>query len=326
MRAKWTGKTIWFMPEEEDGNNLGDQLPLRSYLTFPINLAGCRIDDFVGDTPLTHNCPRIFAIGVLLLEIGLSQPLPIIKRHDEIGHANAIHRIAASQLRKLKGLKWDGFHNKAYFDEAVAYCFDSNNFFVRPVPAGNHGESRSDSPGATDKKRELATRREVFRRNVVLPLEWLAKKGFGSGTVPRYIRQTGCAQDGNPLLEALPSGWVKNLRRINTAVERNRRSRNVQTTPITVAVLDTGFSDKLPNFVEDSSKTACIKERRDFTGCGLGTGDDVFGHGTFMAKLVMECAPSANLIIGRVAANTKALENSEKQVAEVSVQEPTPGI
>lgn len=333
MRTKWSGETIWFMPEE-DGTTSHDQLPLRSYLSFPTDPPGIRVQDIVSDAPLTHRCPRIFAIGLLLLQIGLSRPLPALKRRDEIAQANFDHQIAKSQLKVLRGIKWDGFENKAYFDEAVAYCLDSSKFVVHPGPTDPHCTSSFNSPTATDARREIARRRKIFYRHVVRPLAWLAKKGFGSsadGTTYRYIRRTDASPsstiDGSILLPeasfhagktAAPRNWMKDLKSINADVEMKRRKNRVRT-PIRVAILDTGFSGKLPSFVEDSSRIACIKEKRDFVDPS-GTAEDVFGHGTFMAKLVMECAPSAEIIIGRIATTTKALEGSEKRVAEVSKQ------
>jgi len=333
MRTKWSGETIWFMPEE-DGKTLHDQLPLRSYLSFPINLPGSRVQDIVSGAPLTHQCPRIFAIGLLLLQIGLSQPLPAVKRRDDIAQTNFDHRMAKRQLEELKGITWVGFENKAYFDEAVGYCLDSSKFVVHPSPTDPPCTSSFDSPTATDARRETARRRKIFYRHVVRPLAWLAKKGFGSspdGTTHRYIRRKDDPPspgiDGGILLPeasfhagktAAPRNWMKDLKSINADVEMKRRKNSVRT-PIRVAILDTGFSDKLPSFVEDNSRIACIKKRRDFVDPS-GTAEDVFGHGTFMAKLVMECAPSAEIIIGRIATTTKALEGSEKRVAEVSTQ------
>lgn len=320
------------MPEEDE-NTPHDQLPLRSYLSFPVNPSGSRLQDIVSDAPLTHQCPRIFAIGLLLLQIGLSRPLPAVKRRDEIAQANFDHCVAKSQLVELKRTKWAGFENKAYFDEVVGYCLDSSKFVVHPSSAGPHSTSRSDSSAATDGSQEMARRRKIFYRHVVRPLAWLAKKGFGSGpdgTIHRYIRRTDdspsptAGTDSSISLPrasfhggktAKPRSWLKDLNSISADVEMKRRRNGVRK-PIRVAILDTGFSGKLPSFVEDSSRIARITEKRDFVNSS-GTAEDVFGHGTFMAKLVMECAPSAEIIIGRVATTTKALEGSEKRVAEV---------
>lgn len=340
MRTKWTGENIWFMPEEDEGSS-PHQLPLRSYLSFPFSPPGNNpLQDIVRDAPLTHQFPRILAIGLLLLQIGLSKPLPPVRRRNEISQTNFEYMVAKSQLKELKRLKWEGFENKTYFDEAVGYCLDGSKFVVNPRTA-SHKTSKAASTETMDGSDEIVARRKIFYRHVVRPLAWLANKGFGScdkRDTTHYIQRsngpsTSEAEGGMLQPEAsfhsgkpaVAQNWLRDLKAINAQIEIKRRKEEVRTRPIRVAILDTGFDASLPSLRLDSSKMACIIEKRDFVDPSnaadpSNTAKDTFGHGTFMARLVMECAPSAEIIIARVAKSTKALDGSEKRVEEVSTK------
>ena len=45
---------------------------------------------------------------------------------------------------------------------------------------------------------------------------------------------------------------------------------------------------------------------------------DEYGHGTFMARLVMQMVPGCELYIARVTQTTQQLENNDERVAKVS--------
>lgn len=46
---------------------------------------------------------------------------------------------------------------------------------------------------------------------------------------------------------------------------------------------------------------------------------DLFGHGTFMVRLLMHVAPIVDVYLIRVAENTNDLQNSQHNLAEVSL-------
>jgi hypothetical protein len=67
---------------------------------------------------------------------------------------------------------------------------------------------------------------------------------------------------------------------------------------------------------KDSSNTSRrIKYERDFVDALAMT--DTFGHGTLMSRLIMDCAPSAEIIVARVSQNTKDLETSQENIKDV---------
>lgn len=136
MRTRWTSDTIWFMPEEGRKGVHKDQLPLLAYLPFPFGTASSSDDDeddmasdIRHEDLRNHRCPRIFDIGVLLLEIGLARPFQTGHRRDRVAQANLDHKIAKDDLRELQDTEWDGFTaSKKHFDWAIQYCLDGANF------------------------------------------------------------------------------------------------------------------------------------------------------------------------------------------------------
>lgn len=332
VHTKWTSETIWFMPED-NGSGPKDGLPLRSYLTFPFGIPSNPVQDVLYDNFVVHRCPRIFAIGKLLLEIGLSEPVGAGICKDQVRQMNLDHRIATSELRRLQSMNWDGFSKKTFFDKAVAYCLDSNNFMPHSeqpqsvVPdtmkhvSGHMGASRD----------ELTARRKRFYRHVVRPLAWLAQKGFG--TQPQQVtyisKRTVSPANGQPTdLQIQPEPifhggtdvagkWLQDLNTISAYVQRLRRRQQINI-PIRVAILDTGFDSTLPEFKKDNNKLNYITHMRDFVDLDCPSKmTDTFGHGTFMTKLIMECAPLAEIIVARVAKNAKELYRSQDNIAEV---------
>lgn len=306
---KWTSETIYFMPKE-DNSERRDQLPLR----------------------LNHRYPRILAIGILLLEVGLCKPFRTKNVTNKIAHINLDHRIAVSYLSDLKTQIWDGFPKKMYFDQAIEFCLNSEGFVtpstVRPSPVVKE----------LNQHEGMLMRRKMFYKHVVRPLAWLARTGFGTmKREPSYIHRSldDPAADGNSTIvpqqgqsqseavfhsakNAVPEHWLENLKAINAELERTRRRHGIRTRT-KVAILDTGFNDTIMEAMEDESKLRCITHRKDFVGhSSASAATDTFGHGTFMARLVMECAPGAEVIVARVATCTKDLLTSQPRVAKVS--------
>lgn len=333
MRTKWTSDTIWFMPEQESRGHEG-QLPLCAYLSFPFGVPSNSSQDILYEDLLTHRCPRIFDIGILLLEIGLGKPFQTGSRQDMVAQANLNHRIATSELLKLEEMNWDGFSsNKKYFDRSVKFCLNSENFVSPLKPKTNRQGVVMPTPPTTasDYQKEILRRRKIFSKNVVLPLAWLAKRGFRTkaGDIAYVSKKQNLSQQGlsetprQPQPEALfhsaivPKMWLKDIKKISEQVERKRREHQI-TTPVRVAILDTGFNRDLPIFKERSGLIKSITEEMDFVEPNAKTMTDTFGHGTFMARLVMECAPGAEILVARVAKNTNELGRNQENIKKVS--------
>ncbi|KLU90797.1 hypothetical protein MAPG_10648 [Magnaporthiopsis poae ATCC 64411] len=342
MRTKWTSESIRFM-HEKGGRGHEGQLPLCAYLSFPFGVPSNPSDDVLYEDMLSHRCPRIFDIAVLLLEIGLGKPFRSANKQDPVAQANFNHKIATDQLLELHKASWDGFTNKPYFDGAVKFCFNGENFIpTSKQPRTSRQGVVVPTPPMTASERQegIRFRRRAFYKNVVRPLEWLAKTGFMSQTGDMtYVSKKQKPLDGLALADAarlpepealfhsaiVPKMWLDDLKKISRQVEQKRRlAKDPVTRRIRVAILDTGFNRGLPVFEQKTSLLGCIAEEKDFVD-GAPTVKDEFGHGTFMARLVMECAPGAEILVARVARNTKELGESKDRIRQAILWAGQPG-
>ncbi|KAI0410720.1 hypothetical protein F5X98DRAFT_359004 [Xylaria grammica] len=319
MQINWTSDRIWFMPEEDNNGQKG-QLPLRAYISLPFGLTSSTMLDVAYEDLLIHRCPRIFDLGVLLLEIGLAKPFQTPRRRpDIVAQANLNHKTAINDLFELENLDWDGFTHKKYFDSAVKYCLNRDNF----VPP--QSESKLDWNG----QKGILRRRRMLYYNVVCPLAWLAKEGFKAqcgdltfvskkfGPPRRRASNTTLPLEPEALFHSniVPKMWLTDLQKISEQVERKRREYRV-TTAIRVAILDTGLNRDFPWLKTNDGLIKSITDEADFTKSSPPTMTDTSGHGTFMARLIMECAPGVEVSVARVAENTNALNSSRESIKE----------
>ncbi|EJT68504.1 hypothetical protein GGTG_13922 [Gaeumannomyces tritici R3-111a-1] len=113
----------------------------------------------------------------------------------------------------------------------------------------------------------------------------------------------------------VPKMWLSELMKISRQVESKRREWRIAT-PVRVAILDTGLDWDFPVFQERSGLLKSVTDVKDFVTPSTPTVTDVFGHGTFMARLIMECAPGVEILVARVAENTNELKNSQANIKE----------
>ncbi|KAI2623078.1 hypothetical protein GGR54DRAFT_638316 [Hypoxylon sp. NC1633] len=226
MRIGWTSEKIWFMPDG-DGEELretdGDRLPLFAYLTFPFGILKNSPTDILLEDFLVHRFPRIFDIGVLLLEIGFGKPFRRGKKRDMVAQVNINHKMAKDEHCKMESLDWDGFLNKRHAE--------------KPKPIGP-GVAKAAKPSTTsDPKKGILARRKIFYKNVVKPPAWLAKEGFKAqtGKISYIGKKLEAPQPGLPkTLEQpepedvfhsfiTPQNWAGGLKKISELIARKRR-------------------------------------------------------------------------------------------------------
>ena len=361
MRTKWSSQTIWFMPTAtaNDTHEMqDDKLPLQAFVGFPFHVSDEPPEDFIDDLkiPLLHRCPRIFALGILLLEIGLAKPFLTRPFKNITSQTNFDHKTAMNMLEMLRKEKWNGFSHMSHFIKAVEYCLDGGNFVQDTARLIN---SRTDQRKlkSSKKKEELATRRSNLYNNVVQPLAWLALKGFNgssagltyitkmphlapSVTIPVSAPATTPQQRSVPSPDTDPSSpvtsfhsgrtvsiknWMDNLKGISLDIDQKRHANGV-TDPIRIAILDTGVNQNMPFYLDEDlgdDRKKQIETYRDFVDLeSSGTKTDQFGHGSFMARLVaqatpFESRPFARIMVARVAENTKSLPKCQDNIAEV---------
>lgn len=308
-RAVWTSRSIWFMQESELGVMQDHTLPLKSYLTFNFGkqCVGKPNQPPIDLTPV-HDFPEILSIGIILLEIALSRPFPDIPLDGALC-INSRHQIAIKSLEALEKMKWDCFPSKWMFDAAVAECLNFRMPQAKKTPRGISME-------------EMA--REQFYRKVVCRLAYLVKSGYkktqaGRAEPKRQGEEKQMPPDACESRGDLHSGrrivekkWLENLKKICTEVEEKRCECQVSTS-IKVAILDTGCD---PSLLPGKPERHTVKWK-DFTDANNQHPQDKCGHGSLMARFVLECAPSAEIIVARIAKDIDGLEQSQPKIAEV---------
>ncbi|KAK6359884.1 hypothetical protein TWF696_001013 [Orbilia brochopaga] len=331
MRGKWTNENIWLMADENESERK-NQLPLRAYLAFQFDATSDSLEDFLDDPILKHQCPRIFGLGALLLEIGLGRPLDLMKTLNTVPQMNRYYNKAKCHLKELEHEDWRGFTHKVVFDETIRNCLESENYVQPPKPNASTRRSQSTQQNYCDRTFEISKRRWRLYKKVIVPLAWLKRAFQNQSECDNYItkiesesyaRDTPDPQSPHPQAlfhtgpHVVAKNWLQYLKTINGRVESDRRRKNISKT-IKVAVLDTGYAITTPFFQDEdhgSRRLACIQGWKDFVS-GSETPIDEFGHGTLMARLLIEAAPSIKLLIARVAKSTKHLESSQDKIAE----------
>lgn len=324
MLAKWSSSNIWFMPNSNDPNAL---LPCKPYISFPFDYAQYDLEEH-SSNGLIHKYPRIFSLAILLLEISLGRPIQTSQLNKQeiyfAGHMNKDFFTASKLFTELKDQSWGEYTGKHIFDEAINACMTHLNF---------------TSDLQTQPAECLSERRHALYEKVVKPLQWLAGS-FSDGAVACLKRRTTFESQHifiNPRSVQIdelcpstfasfysgrivaPEKWLDDLKRIGRYIHhlKHQNAKLNEVRPIRVAILDSGCSLAAPYFQDGSGARAnCIKAYKDFVDQSDDKKDS-FGHGTFMATLVIEAAPNAELYVARVAENTAELDGSEATIGQV---------
>ncbi|KAM5442401.1 hypothetical protein MferCBS31731_002279 [Microsporum ferrugineum] len=323
MLMKWSSDSIWFMSKKGDPNA---PLPTKAYIYFPFEHAEYELEEYSA-VGLIYKYPRIFSLAILLLEISLGRPIQTSqhKRHDSgfVGGMNKDFYTASNLLDELKGQSWTNWLGKRDLDLAIEACLTSSNF----------------APSLQDPSSPMgpSERREVFYEKVVQPLQWLAdslssvtyfekRNSLGSsdssvGASPAQIKElcpsTFASFHSGKIVN--PKKWLDDLNRIGIYIKQlKQRPVNTKVKPIRVAILDSGCSLEASFFKDGDARRGCIKTYKDFVDQSKEMKDS-FGHGTFMAALVIKAAPTAELYVARIAENTEELDGSEGRIGEAII-------
>ncbi|RAO64679.1 uncharacterized protein BHQ10_000691 [Talaromyces amestolkiae] len=338
MHARWTSDSIWFMPLDNHNKN---QIPLRAYVSIPFHQQDQSLAEYLETGDYTHRYPRILFLGIILLEIGLGKSLGIepfeTSNLSLVAHTNKAHSKAQMRLNEFKKISWTDFSYKDVFVEAVEKCMDSRNFDDMHKTQKRrrrrfHSISKQPLTANTSIPKE---RRIALYRKVVAPLCWLANVGFEASREVPLITVQNLQRPKSTVLEdettrafwtsvkdpafdttnsvSQAGSWIDRLKVISGYVLRCQRLAKV-TTRIRVAILDTGCNRDIPIF-QNATISDCFKDWKDFAADSQ-ISVDTFGHGTFMACLLLQVAPIVDLYIARIAVAQDQLELSEDNVVQ----------
>lgn len=96
----------------------------------------------------------------------------------------------------------------------------------------------------------------------------------------------------------------------------DNRSNESKSDRVKIAILDTGIRKSHTFF--DRTRQSRIKECKSFIDDQKEETDDLYGHGTHIAGIVMQVAPEADLYIGRVIEGNTASQDDAHNISEVS--------
>lgn len=331
MLARWTSRNIWFMPHSQGSD---EQLPCKAYISFPFDRGEYELEEY-STFGLIHKCPRIFALAVLLLEISLARPIRTcqLRSNDKgfVGQMNRDYSATAKHLTELRRQSWGNYRGKRRYDLAIEACMTGSNFLPNP-----------QAPQAM----MAASRRSILYEEVVSRLQKLANS-FAQGSAADITRKINPPRGESiphpavtvpePMDEFVPSTaatyhttsgfnpgeWLQGLKEIGLHVYKLQRAAghsspaNAEIRPVRVAILDSGCNLETPYFEDDetSQRKGRIKCWKDFFHQSTEK-QDSYGHGTLMAKLVIETAVSADLYVARVSDNGE-LAGRERTISEV---------
>ncbi|KAJ5532850.1 hypothetical protein N7494_009402 [Penicillium frequentans] len=303
VHEKWTSDNIFFMPTDNQDVN---QIPLRAFLSIPFDQVSRSPDEFLETGAYTHRYPRILFLGIMLLEIGLGESLGLgslgTSKLSSVAYINRAHAKARMRLNEFKKIPWDGFSYKSVFVEAIENCLDSQNFKDTYKPQRKRAKGKASERRPMEDMPALQQRRTALYRKVVAPLCWLAEVGFESSgevpliTVKKSQRQKPTFVDD----EEIRTFWDKV--RAPTFDTNGPSARS-------------GAWMNHLGVISGHVLRCCFTDWKDFADASQ-IPVDAFGHGTFMARLLLQIAPIVDLSVVRVAVTQDQLSSNEESVVQ----------
>ncbi|KAK6603922.1 extracellular alkaline serine protease [Botrytis cinerea] len=316
MKTTWTSKTIYFMKEGK-GNTSSKQGNLyawKPYLSVRFGDANLESSEYSNIDGEIHHYPRVRALGIMLVEIGVGSPLhssdqerqgqpPAAKINEDL--------LLATQYSKDEW-RWKDCDYPKYLS-AVKHCLDLGIFASAPCMSELGG--KGDAEG-------LKQRRNILYDKVIFPLEEVLQ-GTGwmeqlttIGPLETPIKNFKSPKKIRTKSEKAAIKWLSRMQHLNEElVSRNPPMEpNNSPAPVRIAVLDTGYDDRaIFTFQQDNQHR--LKGWKDWVDQS-DQPKDFHGHGTHLVSLVMKIAPKAHLYIARVAKSPSDLLTSSENVAK----------
>ena len=322
MKTKWTSETIQFMRESNTSGDRGKLFTWKPYLSIHFNEEDPECSEYDKVPGMVHHYPRIRALGIMLVEIGIGFPLPRDEKQLQPLAARANGELFTA-LNYTRGEKyWRDFDYPDYMS-AIQHCLELNTF--NQVPLAEGSDTREWNQG-------LKQRRNMLYDQVVFPLEHLLQATkwmddftklppldmpsksltMESSVTPGLCQESymGKLKKRRTRSEKAASEWLLNLKRLNGELPAPDVWRRVR-----IAILDTGCDNNAPFFFSPDIEGR-LKGWKDCVD-GSDQPEDSHGHGTHLVSLVMKCAPEADVYVVRIAKSPDQLLNSSENVAKV---------
>lgn len=333
MKRRWTSETIHFV-KECGRNGAGKQSELfawKPYLSAHFGDEDLASGDFRDVDGEIHRYPRLRALGIMLVEIGIGKSL---RRSDEEHPARSLaaktnkELLLAIQYSKEEKLWGDCYYPKYLY--AIDRCLDPGTFALAPCARGVDDRAKVEG---------LEQRKKFLYDQVVLPLEellhgtgWMeqitaigplfaerraADKCFADDAAVKPSAAREASKKSLTESQRKAKSWLWEMQHLNTEL--------AQTFPqigpghfserIRIAVLDTGCDNDAPFFhLPDNGPR--LKQWKDWVD-GSASWQDLHGHGTHLVSLIMRIAPEADIYVARIAESPDQLMKAGENVAEV---------
>lgn len=327
MNTKWTSDLIQFMKEHHIVGEQSNLFAWKPYLSVHANQSETTYHETSILEGEIHPFPRIQALGIILLEIGIGSPLyKSIDAHSEQSLAAKANEdwLRAMEYSKNEKL-WEDCDYPSYRN-AVNNCLDLKTFPAHP-----------------DNAEGLRQRRNTLYNKVVFPLEELLRgtkwmnKWAEIGPLSRPAKTSVNLSLLRPLAEPSTEetflrkaakksllksqkdakNWLSRIEWLNGELADLPMESVNSPPPVRIAVLDTGCDDG-SLFFFDPDNASRLREWKDWTE-ESDEYQDCDGHGTHLTSLVMKLSPGAHIYVARVARNPDELLNSSENVAKVCI-------
>jgi hypothetical protein len=326
MKTCWTSETIQFMRQysHHPGEGEPDVFASKPYFSMRFgegDADACEATSTVGEI---HRYPRVRALGIMLVEIGIGSLLPQSEKSNEDQLRTRKINDDWSVAKQYSDLDepWPDFDYGKY-RTAVKNCLNPEVFAEAPFDPNISSEELIEG---------LKKRRKILHDSVVFPLEELVQgtgwkdevhkmgplRSHTSRTLAKFAPDAPQIQ-ANSKSAALKDQkksrqWLKRINFLNDQL-RSTSLQNPPQTRIRIAVLDTGYDADAVFFQPHVRRNRLIKWK-DWVE-DAGKPQDCHGHGTHLVSLIMKIAPEADICVARVAKDPSGLGNASENVAEV---------
>lgn len=333
MKTKWTSDSIRFMRESNAPGGEGKLFTWKPYLSVQFNGEDPQCHEYNKIPGMVHDFPRIRALGIMLVEIGVGFPLNMDATHADSPAARSNNELLTALSYARDEKYWRDFDYPDYMS-AVHHCLKPDAFHQEPYI----------EPSSTTREFDqgLKQRRNILYDKVVFPLQDLLQ---GTKWIENYTKiapldissKVALRQDRAAIPDDFEERRIPNSKKKPTKSEKDARrwllrlrslSRELaQVAPavglshmsqrVRIAILDTGYDDDAPFFYSPG-----VRERlhgwKDWASSS-DQPEDCHGHGTHLVSLVLKCAPEADVYVARIAKTPGDLLHSSENVAKVHI-------
>ncbi|QKX64567.1 uncharacterized protein TRUGW13939_11742 [Talaromyces rugulosus] len=154
-------------------------------------------------------------------------------------------------------------------------------------------------------------------RNFLTPSMHPSSPGRASPTNPLHFYLTTATNTtiGVALDIKNAETFMEAIKFFGTIIKKARNSSDSRRKKIRIAVIDTGIDDEDDILIKGARDSGRITNCRGFTTGNNGDYKDVNGHGTHVARLILQVAPEAEIVIAKVSDGSTMKPSEYRRIA-----------